>query len=29
MKILIITSSLDDGDVARIVSEMTLLLPSD
>ncbi len=29
MKILIITSSLDDGGVARIVSEMTLLLPQD
>ena len=29
MRILIVTSSLDDGGVARIVSDMTLLLPSD
>ena len=27
MKLLLVTSSLDDGGVARIVSEMTLLLP--
>ncbi len=29
LKVLLITSSLDDGGVARIVSEMTLFLPDD
>ena len=29
MKVLFVTSSLDDGGVARIVSELTLLLPKD
>ena len=29
MRILIVTSSMDDGGVARIVSELTLLLPKD